>query len=161
MRTIEEVIEYYRRESKNDPLGFEGEVLLPYLSAEQAREFLQEGADLSEWQQAPLLFESIVKQMCEYMTFAWGKVQDHRGISASRSVEKMCAWLWLLGDEETRAFAKDEHNYPQYGAPVLKKICDKYGFPVPAGSDIENMVQGKKCSQDCAGCGSGWTITTV
>jgi hypothetical protein len=93
MRTIDEIIEYYRQESKNDPLGFEGQALLPFLSAEQAREFLQEGADLSEWQQSPLMFESIVKQMREYMDFAWDKVLDHRGISASRSVSKMQAWL--------------------------------------------------------------------
>lgn len=157
MKAIEEIIEYYRQESKNDPLGFEGQALLPYLSAEQAREFLQEGADLSEWQQAPLMFESIVKQMREYMSFAWDKVQDHRGISASRSVSKMQAWLWLLGEEELLAFAKDERNYPQYGAPILKRICEKYGFLVPTGPGIENMAKGQKCSPGCAGCGSGWT----
>lgn len=158
MRTTEEITAYYRQESKNDPFGFEGQVLLPYLSAEQARQFLQEGADLSEWAQEPLTEEAVLNHMREYMAFAWGKVRDHRGISASRSVEKMQAWLWLLGDEETLAFAKNDDNYPQYGAPILKKICEKYGFPVPEGSDVENMARGQKCSAGCAGCGSGWTV---
>jgi hypothetical protein len=65
----------------------------------------------------------------------------------------MSAWLWLLGEEELHQFAEDSKNYPQYGAPILKKICEKYGFPVPEGEAIANMSQGLSCSQYCEeGC---------
>jgi hypothetical protein len=154
MRTTEDIITYYRNKQESDMFGFTGEVLLPYLSAEQVKPFLIPDADLSDWKQIPLKFESIVAAMREYMEFAWGKMQDHRGISASRSVEKMQAWLWLLGDEETLTFAQSSHNYAQYGAPVLKKICEKYGFPVPEGDDIERMAKGLACEPGCTGCGS-------
>lgn len=157
-RTIEEIIAYYKQERAEDILGFEGEVLLPYLPSEQVKEFLEDGTDLSEWKQIPLDREAVLGEMKEYMSFAWDKVQDHRGISASRSVKKMQAWLWLLRDDETLAFAQNDSHYAQYGAPILKKICDVYEFPVPAGKDVESMVQGKKCSPGCAGCGSGWTV---
>src|SRR5690348_11230377 len=99
MRTIEDIITHYRNKQESDFFGFAGEVLLPYLSAEQVKPFLKPDADLSDWKQEPLKFEAVVTAMREYMEFAWDKVQDHRGISASRSVEKMQAWLWLLGDE--------------------------------------------------------------
>lgn len=155
MKTSEDIITYYRNEQEGDMFGFTAEVLLPYLSAEQVRPFLKDDADLSDWEQEPLKFEAVVAAMREYMEFAWGKVQDHRGISASRSVEKMQAWLWLLGDEETLTFAQASRNYAQYGAPVLKKICEKYGFPVPEGEDIERMAKGLPCEHGCEmGCGS-------
>ncbi len=151
MRTTQEIIRYYRNHS--DFFGFTGEVLIPYLSEDEVKPFLKEGTDLTEWKQQPLTREYVIAEMRQYMEFAWGKVEDHRGISASRSVEKMRAWLWLLEDEDTRAFADDEWHYAQYGAPILKKICEVYGFPIPDGDDIRNMSQGKPCEEGCdQGC---------
>jgi len=87
------------------------------------------------------------------MEFAWGKIEDHRGISANRSIEKMEAWLWLLDDEETLA-ALEEAPYKNYGAPKLKVICDKYGFPVPQDETIQNMIASRPCREGCQdGCG--------
>jgi hypothetical protein len=156
MRTQQEIITHYQQESKSDFFGFMADVLLPYLSAKQVKPFLKDDADLSEWKQSPLTDEAITAEMEKYMGFAWTKVQAHRGISASRSVEKMQAWLWLLGDEETLAYAKDNANYPQYGAPILMKICEKYGFPSPNDPGIRNMAMGKLCYFGCEeGCGKG------
>ena len=44
-----------------------------------------------------------------------------------RSIDHFRAWLWLLGDEMLR-FADDGDNYPMYGKPILRRICEKYGF---------------------------------
>lgn len=153
MRTVDEIVEYYRREQGNDFFGFTAEVLLSYLTAEQFKEFAKPDADLSEWKAQPLTREYVLEEMRKYMEFAWGKVEDHRGLSAGRSIEKMQAWLWLLGDEETRAFADDGDNYAQYGAPILKKICEVYGFPIPEGEAIKRMSQGLPCYEGCQeGC---------
>lgn len=154
MQTIEEIVAYYERERQEDIFGFLSEVLLRYLPTEAVKPFLKEGTDLSAWQPTPLTEEAVIADMGQYMAFAWGKVSDHRGISAYRSIEKMQGWLWLLGDEETLAYAKDEEHYPQYGAPILLRICQRYGFPVPDEEGIRNMAQGKPCYPGCQeGCG--------
>lgn len=152
MKTIEEII--VRCQESDDFFGFDQEVLLPFLPAEKAKPYLREDADLSGWKQCPLEAEVVIKQMREYMDFAWGKVEDHRGLSANRSISKMQAWLWLLEDNETLSFAQKSSNYPQYGAPILWRICKKYGFAIPDGDDVANMAQGKPCVYGCEyGCG--------
>lgn len=155
VRTAEEVAEHYRREQGSDILGFMANVLLPYLPFELARPFLKEGATAEAWGEAqPLTREYILQEMGAYLVFGWGKVEDHRGISASRTVEKMRTWLWLLRDEETLRFAEDSGNYAQYGAPVLKRICEVYGFEMPTDERLLRMAQGLPCVPGCrSGCG--------
>jgi hypothetical protein len=154
MKTFEEIAQYYNKHKAEDLLGFTGEVLLAYLPFEHAQPFLIDGAKSEDWPTLPYTSADVIKDMKEYMAFAWDKAQNHRGISAGRSIEKMCAYLWLLDDERTLIFARSDSNYAQYGVPVLKKICEVYGFPIPDGQDILNMAQGKPCRPDCmAGCG--------
>jgi len=151
MRTREEVIEKMR-ETIAVPFSFWPQVLAEYLTFEESTPFLKDGADPAGWPDPkPLTRNSIINEMREYMTFAWDKVRDHRGISACRSVEKMSAWLWLMNDD------LDLERFPheQYGAPRLKAVCDKFGFPVPNGADLVNMINGEPCEPDCEqGCGT-------
>lgn len=154
MRTPEEIITeiHHRADGFFD---FTGEVLPQYLPFSHAQEFLKPEVTASEWDQmskSPTP-ETILSDMRTYMDFAWGKVLDHRGLSASRSVSKMRAWLWLLGDDDLAAMCESEADYPQYGAPILKAICTKYGFEVPRGDGVERMAQGHACTSDCLdGC---------
>jgi len=153
MRTEQEICEYYRNHSKDDMLGFEGEVLLPYLSKDLVREFVKPDADLSAWIQMEFSEKAVLEEMKNYVEFAWTKVINHRGISARRSVEKMSMWLYILEDDEMMEFCRDEANYQNYGAPVLKKICEKYGFSIPEGEDVQRMSEGKSCIDGCTqGC---------
>ena len=56
-----------------------------------------------------------------------------------------------LGGRKT--IVQDESHYPYYGAPILAKICEKYGFPVPDDFWVENMIKGNPCSDACGeGC---------
>src|SRR3990167_8430100 len=156
MKTQGQIVEYYRHNKEEDFLGFAGEVLLCYLDFDHAKEFLKPKTYSDEWNTDvyPLTREKLLADIKDYMAFAWGKVENHRGISASRSVEKMEAWLWLLEDEKTLSFAKNEANYKNYGAPVLKKICEVYGFAIPDSKEIQNMTRGERCCVDCdEGCG--------
>ena len=153
MRTFDDIAHYLARH--NDLFGHAAEVLVSYLPAERAKAFCEEGTDLSDWKQSPLTREQILGEMKGYMEFAWGKVEDHRGISANRSIDKMKAWLWLLEDDDTWAFANSDEHYAQYGAPILKKICEQYQFPIPKGDAIANMAKGRPCTPDCdMGCGA-------
>lgn len=80
-------------------LGFRGEVLLPYLDKEHVQQFLKPGAEVT-WETDSANRESVLAEARRYMAFAWGKVQDHRGIPAGRSVQKLTEWCWLLGEDE-------------------------------------------------------------
>lgn len=67
--------------------------------------------------------ENVVKEMKEYIDFAYKKAETERGISASRTMWKFGHWLWILEDDEI-----DCHNYTCYGIPQLNAISEKYGL---------------------------------
>lgn len=133
----------------SDLFGFRTEVLAAYLTADQVRPFCKLDADLSDWTADPLDRDAVVATMADYMEFAWGKTEHHRDLGASRSVEKMAAWLWLLGDDEAVAYVEDGRHYKQYGAPVLLYICERYGLPIPESEELANMARGLPCRPGC------------
>ena len=152
MRTPEEIVA--KCQDKDDWLGFTAQALAPFLAFEQAKPLLKEDASPDNWcAPKPLTREAVLADMREYMTFAWDKAWNHRGISAGRSVTKMEAWIWLLGDDAVLK-GVESTSYENYGAPKLALICQTYGFPVPDEEGIRNMIAGKPCCPDCdQGCG--------
>lgn len=159
MKTREEMVAKIKARIEEQPiLDFFPEVILGYLAWDDALQFLskdwlaKEGEEVlkAKWKYQPNTNEAVLTEMKEYMEFAWDKALNHRGLSANRSIDKMRAWCWLLGDEEKI----DWEKYAQYGAPILKQICELYGFPMPDTSDAANMAAGSPCCQDCdMGCG--------
>src|SRR5258708_17431040 len=122
-------------------LGFTGEALVTFLTFDEAAEVRAKDITAEAWAETTKLRtrEAILAEMTEYMAFAWGKVENHRSISASRSVTKFKAWVWLLGDPDLTA------DYPQYGAPILREVCERFGFPIPEGSGLPRMANGDPC----------------
>ncbi len=154
MRTPAEIAERYRNRRDDDFLGVIAEVLLSYVPVDDVREFMKPDADLSDWKHAEPTEDAVRGLMGDYISFAWDKATGHRGISAARSIQKFTDWLWLLGDDDLLSFAEDEANFPQYGAPILSRICEKYGFEIPAGQDVKRMIEGLSCVAGCReGCG--------
>lgn len=154
MRTQEELVEKTREEAKKF-LGFGADVLLPYLDYAHAKEFLRDDITEEKWNERAIdpSEERALKDMADYMAFAWGKVSDHRGISAQRSVDKMGAWAWLLGRDDV-VKALEEAPYENYGAPKLAVVCRMMGFPIPEEQSIQNMINGLSCCPGCdMGCG--------
>jgi hypothetical protein len=155
MRTVEEIIKRCQRNS--DPLGFGDEALALFLTFDEAQPIIRPDAlawaGAREWWDAetkPRTREAVLAEMREYMDLAWQTVRYHRGISAGRSVEKMKAWVWLLRD----ATDIDWDNYAQYGAPILMRICEVYGFNIPLDEGNQRMAAGKPCRPGCEeGCG--------
>lgn len=97
----------------------------------------------------------VIEFMRHYSAFGWTKIENHRGISASRTVDKMRAWCWLLGDEDEAWFAamEEQVGYAMYGAPILAAVCRRFDFPIPTGDWIDNMRTGRPCTPDCVeGC---------
>lgn len=154
MRTQEEIVARFAA-AREEFVNFTPEVLVGFLDFDHARPYLKPEATAADWEQVPADPEHIIGEMRAYMAdYGWPKVEEHRGLSADRTVQKMGVWLWLLGDDEMAAFADSEANYPQYGAPILKRICEKYGFPIPTGERVQRMARGERCGaeHDC-GCG--------
>lgn len=153
MRTEAEIVEYLKAEDSF--FGFDKDAIVPYLSYENAKDFLKPEVTQEGWDKAKLEIKEtvVIEEMRDYMEFAWGKVKDHRGLSANRSVEKMGAWLFVLGEDELVAMTDDDGAYPQYGAPILAAICKKYDFPIPQSSKLLNMIEGEPCGQGGCGCG--------
>lgn len=129
--------------------------LLEYLPFNDAKEYLKPEITAEQWTNKALSKGTIIAEMKKYMIFALEKASNHRGLSSSRSIDHFKNWLWLLGDDETLAFAEDDCNYQNYGAPILKKICEVYGFDFPNNEDIQNMAKGLPCYEGCEmGCGN-------
>jgi hypothetical protein len=160
MRDKVEAIEAIRGEQ--GLFGFGEEVLLPYLSFEEAKPFLRDGITREEWQEsipegpAPWSEEHVIGEMRTYMAeYGWPKCLGHRGISAGRTVEKMSAWVTLLGGhDDLLRFLRNGRNYAQYGAPMLVRVCEEFGFPIPDDPEAKRMAAGEPCTPDCEdGCG--------
>lgn len=152
MRSQEEVAARFMAD--NDPFGFAQEALAPYLPQAFVDERAKGAMEDTRLHTALPTRDAVVQQMREYMVFAWKKVKDHRGITAVRSVIKMREWLWLLEDNELVAFAEAGKNYNNYGAPVLRRICEVYCFTIPDDEGLRNMALGQLCNPSCDnGCG--------
>ena len=151
MKTPHEIVAYLQG---GDPLGFKTSALIQFVPFEIARPLLKDGCVASDWPAAkPLTEEAILGAMRSYMEFAWEKARDHRGLSAGRSIHKMQAWCWLLGNEGLVRLCDSNSLYPPYGAPILKAICDRYGFPIPEDGRTNRMAAGLSCQDGCEeGC---------
>lgn len=150
MRTQEEIVN--RMKTIDSFLGFETEVLVTALDYEHAKPFLKPETKLEEWKADTE--EELLKAARDYAVFAWGKAEDHRGISANRSVAKLAEWAWLLGRDDV-LLAMEKAGYENYGCPKLKAFCEGMGFPVPTDEGLQRMMCGVPCSDHCDnGCGS-------
>lgn len=153
MRTQEEIAK--RIKDNTSLFNFAGEALIAFLDYEHGLPLLEGPMSKEKWDSTKLALteEGVLTELREYMEFAWGKVENHRGISASRSVEKCNAYVWLLGNDTVLADV-EAAGYAQYGAPKLAVICRAYDLPIPDDGAVQRMIQGERCgNHDECGCG--------
>lgn len=155
MRSEQELVDFLQKSLKeSNILNFQPEVIVPYLSFKSAQKFLKPGLteeEFKSWGFPEYTRENVFQAMADYMRdYGWPKAKAHRGISADRTIQKMEAWIFLLGDDP--AFLKPI-AYRNYGAPKLKAICEKYDLPIPEDEDLQRMMQGLPCQPGCSnGC---------
>jgi hypothetical protein len=121
-RTQEEILKRIADIEKDDLFGFQTGDLIKFLTFENAKPHLVDGANKDDWVQVT----DPVKCIKDYMEFAWDKANNCRGLSAGRSVEHMKAWLWLDGKDEL--VEKMDSLYRYYGKPCLHAVCVEYGI---------------------------------
>ena len=124
-RTYKEIVQRINqvKDAGHDWLGFEQSDLVIRLPWKQAKQFLNETAKEEEWKVAPRDRKTILKEMLDYMPFAWEKANDKRGLSAGRSMSHFQAWIWMAGDD-----LGNLSDYEYYGKDHLVKICKHYGW---------------------------------
>lgn len=121
----------------DDFFGFMASVAIPFLPKdvvygmlnEEYREKLDSGED--EHIQITDVYEG-AQDFLDYMVFAWMKAMDERGLSAGRSIEKLKAWMIILGRPDVATVLDDDNLYPPYGRPALRKACEMLGIDVPS-----------------------------
>lgn len=150
---------------------FGNDVLLDYLPFDRVRPFLKEGTTAEQWHGPIGAFQGCggptdmtrpldpadaahtLLAAEKYAAFGWTKIEGHRGISASRTIEKMAEWLWILGWEPEDVFDTDA-DWGQYGAGCLVRACRRLGLPEPEDAWAQNMIEGRPCWPGCEeGCG--------
>ena len=151
MRTNAELFTWYEDNKEEDVFRFKLEVAFLFFTEEQQRPYRTKEA---LWTGLLAITEEVVlTQMKNYMKFAWMKALGHRGISACRSVDKMSVWVFLVENDDLLKFIQDESHYAMYGAPVLKRICEAYGFLIPKDERALRMAKGLPCIDLCdQGC---------
>lgn len=76
--------------------------------------------------------DNILSQLKQDTDFAFEKALDKRGISAGCMFAVLQMWGWVL---EEGLENWPDHEYAQYGLPLMKATAVKYGFPNPIGDD--------------------------
>jgi len=154
-RTQDEILARYRA-ADDDILGFAREVLLAAMAAESVRQLFPDVDPTAIEAPAEPETEAAAR---DYLKFAVGKIVDHRGISAIRSVTKLTEYAWLLGRDDVVS-AMDAAEYAQYGGPQVRAFAEGMGWPFaelqPDPRDresLERMSVGDPCHDGCEeGC---------
>lgn len=122
--------------SGNSFFGFDKEVAADFLSFDKVKHIYKDEyvklveSGEKEYKQIVDIKEA-AQDFLDYMVFAWMKALDERGISASRSIQKLSAWMKILGRSDIADTLDDDDLYNPYGRPALRASCDKLDISYP------------------------------
>lgn len=154
-RSLDDIAARLRQvhEGGTDFMGWRAEVLAEFLDLQRLRSLELLPLEPDKWN--PRLLGDAPRVGAEYLVFAFSKALGHRGISASRSVEKLTEYAWLQGRDDV-VTAMDQAPYAQYGMPALLVYAQAFGRPVPHDERVARMGRGEACDpKGCtAGCGT-------
>lgn len=161
MKTPAEIKARIEAEKDRDWLGTIRSDLVSYLPFEDAHEYLKPEAQKEEWDARKI--SSPLDSARDYLSFAWEKANDCRGISAGRSLDHLSAWLWLAGygDVVDAHF----HEYELYGKQQLviasilsgfdwkshdngRWVNDESGPPIPVSKIFDLVTEAQKIATD-------------
>jgi len=74
--------------------------------------------------------QDIEQRLRDHMPPSWQAANNCLGISSSRNIMRIIAWLWLLGPEydSLGAVLEDWDRYRYYGKPQLRAVCEHFGI---------------------------------
>ena len=129
MRTQDEILKRLKADESDDDFGVQRTDLVEFLEFNNAKSFLVPTyiKDIESGKEKYTYYktdEEVIKQIKEYLEFAWDKANNCRGLSAARSLCHFIGWLWLLGYDIDKKF----EDYSHYGKPHLREISEKFEF---------------------------------
>ncbi len=135
MKSIKEIKNKIETGFEHDVFGFGVDDIIEALPFEAAKDYLHESflnkpTAEGEWEALRLKTDDDIKdKMLDYLSFAWDKADDERGLSADRSVRHFAAWAWLIDDElYNKIEDMYENDYAPYGKPILTLVGDELGY---------------------------------
>lgn len=126
MRTIQDILNRIKEVEDDDFFGAIRSDLVDFLPFNEAKSFLKEDVTEDQWKPKELSREQVMKEIIDYLPFAWDKANNCRGLSAGRSIDHMEAYAWLLGDKEFDGLGAIE--YEHYGKEKLIYMSELAGF---------------------------------
>lgn len=133
MKTAAEIIARMQVEEPRDWMGTIRSDLVDYLEFEDAKPYLKPEATAEMWAQREA--KPPMDRVRDYLSFAWDKANDCRGLSAGRSLDHLRAWLFVAGygDLVDAHFA----DYERYGKFQLVIASELAGFDWRAADNGE------------------------
>lgn len=97
----------------------------PYLTAD----FVSQPDAEEEWEQLRLKSaDDVLTKMKDYLSFAYDKAHNQRGLSADRSIRHFIAWAWLINDDFHQELVDlYDNSYDDYGLSILHRIKEWLG----------------------------------
>lgn len=127
----ERLVELVIKEKEEDQVfGFGLQVLMAHIDLDTLLKTFP-GMDPAGGHEPVQTTEEATQDFLDYMVFAWDKALGQRGLSAGRSIQKLGAWLQVLGRDDLHELINDENLYAPYGAPALIAVCERMGIQVP------------------------------
>ena len=121
----EEILNFMQETKDKDILGVMRNDCVECLDYDAAKEYLKDNITEEKWSKIQVKSDKdLLKQIKEYLPFAWEKAQDKRGISASRSVQHFKTWVYIYGDKEfyDKITEMEDADYVPYGIPILECV---------------------------------------
>lgn len=144
--------------SSNVFLRVEQQLLASYLDNEHFERFIREGQiDPLPWTPKKLRerMPSRVDPLESSRLLAiecWSLLREHRSHSVCDAYAKMRAYFWLANEPGAVSWLSDGRLWRQLGAPILLRICELYGWPVPDDEKLQRMAAGEMCEPQCPDC---------
>ena len=164
IRSDDEIISYYRKIAPYDLFHVWATELMLRLPLQKAIPFMSVNHGWTEetWSKVQRKGdkESIVNEMEDFIQDAIERVLSHKK-TAVVSLDYYRVWAWLMKDLDLFTYLIDDRNFPNFGAPMLMAVIDKYEMKDLLPDDevkkfqFANMADGRKCQELCIVCGYG------
>lgn len=144
-KTPAEIVARIKAVQADDWMGTQINDLIVYLPFADAQQFLKPEAKAEEWEQ---LDADPMKSVKEYLSFAWEKANNCRGLSAGRSIDHLKSWLWLAG---YGALVQSHfQDYERYGKKqlVIASVLSGFDWRSHDNGEWVNSEDGPSLSEE-------------
>jgi hypothetical protein len=115
--------------TERDFFGVRRAKLISYLEYKHAKPYLEAKVKEEDWKPVPCFRTLVLREMYEYMEFAWEKCIQKLKMQSNRNMDHFEEWLWIIGDTtevwDTKVLPI---KYTAYGRDRLIAICQHYRF---------------------------------